>query len=249
MKKLFVFTLAAAVAVIMVVPGTWAQNPDTDEFTLEQIMVTAERREVNVQSVAASLQALPGDDLVMQGKATAAQMLESVPNVVYGEGGRNGSPNDKAQAQPVEVAKPEPAPEPAPPPEKKAEPVAAAPAAKDPVNLQSDPKGASLYKGAALIGKLPSKLTRPESGAEPVHYTLKLKGYKDLDVAIVAETPTDFTVTLDKLAAAAPRKKVVVTSGGGGAKPKPAAKDKSELRITKKKKSRIGGDLADPWAN
>jgi len=94
MKKFLVFTLAAAVAVNIAVPVAWAQDSATDEFTLEEIMVTAEKREVNVQTVPASVQALPGDDLVLQGKATAAQMLENVPNVTYGEGGRNGSPND-----------------------------------------------------------------------------------------------------------------------------------------------------------
>lgn len=94
MRKITVFTLAVAVAVIIAAPGTWAQETDTNEFTLEEIMVTAERREVNVQSIPASVLALPGEDLLTQGKVTAAQMLENVPNVVYGQMGNNGSPND-----------------------------------------------------------------------------------------------------------------------------------------------------------
>lgn len=92
MKKILFFTLAAAVAVIIAVPGAWAQESAADEFTLEEIMVTAEKREVNVQSIPASVHAVSGDDLVVQGKVTAAQILENIPNLVYSEPGRDGGP-------------------------------------------------------------------------------------------------------------------------------------------------------------
>ncbi len=68
-------------------PIAMAQNDTskdtTDTFTLEEITVTAEKRAVNVQSIAASVQVVSGSDLTNQGKFTTAQMLESVPNVKF----------------------------------------------------------------------------------------------------------------------------------------------------------------------
>jgi iron complex outermembrane receptor protein len=88
MKTFSIITLAAAVVLAIAVPGTWAQAGDPDEFTLEEIMVTAEKREVNVQSIPASIEVIVGANLVTQGKVTPEQMLESVPNLKYGEEAR-----------------------------------------------------------------------------------------------------------------------------------------------------------------
>jgi outer membrane receptor protein involved in Fe transport len=74
-----------------------AQQSQSNEFTLEEITVTAEKRAVNIQTIPASVQALEGTDLVDQGKATVAQMLENVPNLVWAaEDTTNtrGGPND-----------------------------------------------------------------------------------------------------------------------------------------------------------
>jgi iron complex outermembrane receptor protein len=82
MKKRVVFTLTAAALVAITQPA-WAQDEVNEEFTLEEIMVTAEKRVVNAQAIPASVQALQGDDLQEQGKITMGQILENVPNVEY----------------------------------------------------------------------------------------------------------------------------------------------------------------------
>jgi outer membrane receptor protein involved in Fe transport len=60
-----------------------AQETANSEFTLEEITVTAEKRAVNIQTVASSITAIEASDLMEQGKITAAEILESVPNLTY----------------------------------------------------------------------------------------------------------------------------------------------------------------------
>jgi outer membrane receptor protein involved in Fe transport len=60
-----------------------AQESTSEEFTLEEITVTAEKRSVSIQSLPASVVALEGSYLAEQGKVTVAEILESVPNLVY----------------------------------------------------------------------------------------------------------------------------------------------------------------------
>jgi outer membrane receptor protein involved in Fe transport len=71
--------------------AVYAQETASNEFTLEEITVTAEKRAVNLQSVASSVVALEASDMAELGKITAAQMLESVPNLTFGGLGRGGS--------------------------------------------------------------------------------------------------------------------------------------------------------------
>jgi len=70
----------------------WAQESDSEEFTLDEITVTAEKRVVNIQKVPSSVVAISGEELVEQGKATTAQILENIPNVVY-RGGSGTNPD------------------------------------------------------------------------------------------------------------------------------------------------------------
>jgi outer membrane receptor protein involved in Fe transport len=67
-----------------------AQETSSSEFTLEEITVTAEKRSVNLQTVASSVTAIEASELAEMGKVTAAQMLESVPNVTISSYGRGG---------------------------------------------------------------------------------------------------------------------------------------------------------------
>jgi outer membrane receptor protein involved in Fe transport len=69
-----------------------AQETATSEFTLEEITVTAEKRAVNIQSLPSSVVALESSELAELGKATVAQILESVPNVRF-ESGTAANPN------------------------------------------------------------------------------------------------------------------------------------------------------------
>lgn len=91
MKKKLLLTLAAALLLSIAVPLTWAQDSATEEdtkedktekeFTLEEITVTAEKREANVQKVPASIFVVKGDDLTSLGKMTTQEILEEIPGV------------------------------------------------------------------------------------------------------------------------------------------------------------------------
>jgi iron complex outermembrane receptor protein len=86
MRKILL-TLATAAAFVLAAGASWAQEAASDEFTLEEITVTAEKRASNLQELPSSVVALPGEDLVSQGKTTTAQILESVPNLKFIDGG------------------------------------------------------------------------------------------------------------------------------------------------------------------
>lgn len=62
-------------------PSLFAQESDEQEFTLEEITVTAEKRESNIQEVPASVSVVSGDSLVELGKISIPQRLEGIPNV------------------------------------------------------------------------------------------------------------------------------------------------------------------------
>jgi outer membrane receptor protein involved in Fe transport len=92
-KRSFHLILAPIVGLMFVFGEAiciYAQETGANEFTLEEITVTAEKRSVNLQTVASSVVAIEASDLADMGKITAAQMLESVPNLTYGGGGRGG---------------------------------------------------------------------------------------------------------------------------------------------------------------
>jgi outer membrane receptor protein involved in Fe transport len=74
--------------------AVYSQETASSEFALEEITVTAEKRSVNLQTVASSVTALEASDLAEMGKITAAEMLESVPNLTFGGGrGNNDGSN------------------------------------------------------------------------------------------------------------------------------------------------------------
>jgi iron complex outermembrane receptor protein len=86
MKKVLRFTLVAAVAIFFAGPGAWAQEEASDEFTLEEITVTAEKREVAIQKVPSSVAVIAGKSLAQEGKISTEQILESIPNVTFRSG-------------------------------------------------------------------------------------------------------------------------------------------------------------------
>lgn len=81
-KSLFILSLLV-VTFMIAESGAWGQS---DEFTLEEIIVTSEKREVNLQQIPSSVVAMTGVTLMEQGKITVEQILENIPNVRYGEG-------------------------------------------------------------------------------------------------------------------------------------------------------------------
>lgn len=98
MKKVLFSVSVLLISFIILDFGAWAQEEDVGEFSLEEITVTAEKREINVQKIPASVQAIVGAKMVEQGKITTEQFLEGVPNVrferiVMGAGTNAASPD------------------------------------------------------------------------------------------------------------------------------------------------------------
>jgi iron complex outermembrane receptor protein len=81
MRKNQLFIFAIFVVFVITSPWAWAQESDSSEFTLEEITVTAEKREVLVQKIPSAVSVIEGGNIIQQGKITTRQILESIPNV------------------------------------------------------------------------------------------------------------------------------------------------------------------------
>jgi iron complex outermembrane recepter protein len=69
----------------------YAQEGSSDEFTLEEITVTAEKRTENLQKVAMSVAVMQGEEISNQGAVSLADILKNIPNVSTSEAGDKGS--------------------------------------------------------------------------------------------------------------------------------------------------------------
>jgi len=75
------------------IPQIFAQESDSDEFTLEEITVTAQKRVENQQKVAITMDVISGEQLSEAGKMNVDDILSSLTNVVInysGDGMRVG---------------------------------------------------------------------------------------------------------------------------------------------------------------
>ena len=79
-------SILALAVILPVVPQAFAQ-----EGVLEEITVTAQRREQNLQEVPIAVTAFTGDELAKQNITSATQYLELTPNVSFTEDGQSGS--------------------------------------------------------------------------------------------------------------------------------------------------------------
>jgi len=61
----------------------YAQSSDMEEFTLEEITVTAQKRAENQQKVAIAMEVMSGDELKELGSNDIAEILQNVSNVVF----------------------------------------------------------------------------------------------------------------------------------------------------------------------
>ena len=91
------------------------------------------------------------------------------------------------------------------------------------------------------MGNLPFEMVKPKLGEAPVPYTIKLDGYKDLNVVVSSGTPDVFELTLKRLR----RSKKKSSSSGSGSSSGGSPKT---IKV-KKKKTNKHSDLGDPWAN
>jgi len=79
---IFRSVLAGLLAVLFMAPGVYAQEEeDTDTFTLEEIMVTAEKREANLQKVPISIQTVSGVELTTEAKQRIDDIMRGVVGV------------------------------------------------------------------------------------------------------------------------------------------------------------------------
>lgn len=70
-------------------PNLFAQESAKDEFTLEEITVTAQKRAENQQKVAISMEVISGDTLKEVGKNDLNQILENVSSIVVNKTGQS----------------------------------------------------------------------------------------------------------------------------------------------------------------
>jgi iron complex outermembrane receptor protein len=82
-KMGFIFKgiLAGLLAVLFMVPAVYAQDEEEDTFMLEEITVTAEKREGNLQKVPISIQTVDGVELVTEAKQRIDEIMQGVVGV------------------------------------------------------------------------------------------------------------------------------------------------------------------------
>ncbi|MBN1626000.1 MAG: TonB-dependent receptor [Deltaproteobacteria bacterium] len=81
MRKLFIFTLFVAVCLGIITGDAlviYAQDTASEEFTLEEVMVTAQKREENQQKVGIAMEVITGDQLKELGRTDVDQILQNV---------------------------------------------------------------------------------------------------------------------------------------------------------------------------
>lgn len=90
MKKTCIFFITAALGLIFIlggIPVLNAQETAADEFTLEEITVTAEKRTENLQKVAMSIEVIQGEDVRNTGRTSMEDILRDIPNVSTSDAG------------------------------------------------------------------------------------------------------------------------------------------------------------------
>jgi iron complex outermembrane receptor protein len=81
-KKLFILSLGMSLILFMgVIPQIFAQESQNEEFILEEIIVTAEKRETNLQKTPVSVQTVAGTELVLEAKQRIDEIMQGVVGV------------------------------------------------------------------------------------------------------------------------------------------------------------------------
>src|SRR6266513_2954364 len=78
----FTVAIAAALAALAGAPTARAQQPAATSGGLEEVIVTAQKREQNLQEIGISLSAVSGSDLTELGVVNATDITKSMPAVV-----------------------------------------------------------------------------------------------------------------------------------------------------------------------
>ncbi len=80
-NTLFIFLAVFICFVLSWVSSLYSQEKSGDEFTLEEITVTAEKREENIQKTSLSLSVLTGDQIQEKAYSAITDMLQNVPGL------------------------------------------------------------------------------------------------------------------------------------------------------------------------
>jgi len=82
-KMRFIFNgiLAGLLAVLFMVPVVYAQDEDSDTFMLEEVTVTAEKRDTNLQKTPISIQTVSGVELTQEAKTRIDDIMQGVVGV------------------------------------------------------------------------------------------------------------------------------------------------------------------------
>jgi iron complex outermembrane recepter protein len=88
-KKWFILSLSIILILFLGgIPQIFAQEASSDEFTLEEITVTAQKRSENQQKVAIPMEVISGEELNTLGKSNVNDILANITNVMV-----NNSPD------------------------------------------------------------------------------------------------------------------------------------------------------------
>jgi iron complex outermembrane receptor protein len=90
MIKMSLFAIAA-IALVPMQNAIAQEAPESESMVLEEVIVTAQRREESLQDVPISISAFTGDQLVKTNIIHAAQYLVQTPSVGFSEDGEGGS--------------------------------------------------------------------------------------------------------------------------------------------------------------
>jgi tRNA A-37 threonylcarbamoyl transferase component Bud32 len=151
---------------------------------------------------------------------------------------------DETPAQHVERTDPEPEPEPEPAPEPAAEvspPVVVVPPGRSAeIQLTSDPPGARVYEGEALLGETPFTITRPAAGAR-LALSVRRDGYTNGEVVMTELTSETLHLTLTPLRNVRVPRANEPTSQEGTPDPRPEPEPGQPPRRHQ--------EFLDPWGN
>ena len=86
------FATAAPIFAALVAAPAFAQEAPTDEAGIDEIIVTAQRREENLQTVPISVSAFSGEQLKAQGTTDISRLENIVPGFQFGRSGPDARP-------------------------------------------------------------------------------------------------------------------------------------------------------------
>jgi iron complex outermembrane receptor protein len=88
------------------IPAAFAQQESADQIDIEEIIVTASRREQSLQEVPAAVTALAPEDFTARGLTDLKMVLQHVPSIRVDDGGNPGEGNISARGVPQAGATP-----------------------------------------------------------------------------------------------------------------------------------------------